>query len=266
MTVEDALMSPISFAMLSGAGVVNGRGENTNADNNQKVYIHQTYDLVLERLGGNEAGKGNLYAKLAQEVRNGASLIASKEAPIYGVVLDNAGAQKYFLSAISDEEIFYVEQGGSKLQRVQLSNRGLFTTDGETPIPATADIYFLIGGTSNVWDTSETADLQTVIDNNGSTLAERSYAGADLFQTAAGDTVRIDCYAVYGAGATEMQIDAETFAGYYYIEASTLFRDEATGEDFPAEFIIPRGKIQSNFTFTMANSGDPSESLMRMAA
>ena len=150
MTVEDALMSPISFAMLSGAGVVNGRGENTNADNNQKVYIHQTYDLVLERLGGNEAGKGNLYAKLAQEVRNGASLIASKEAPIYGVVLDNAGAQKYFLSAISDEEIFYVEQGGSKLQRVQLSNRGLFTTDGETPIPATADIYFLIGGTSNV--------------------------------------------------------------------------------------------------------------------
>lgn len=63
-----------------------------------------------------------------------------------------------------------------------------------------------------------------------------------------------------------MQIDAETFAGYYYIEASTLFRDEATGEDFPAEFIIPRGKIQSNFTFTMANSGDPSESLMRMAA
>ena len=26
----------------------------------------------------------------------------------------------------------------------------------------------------------------------------------------------------------------------------------------PAQFIIPRGKIQSNFTFTMANSGDPS--------
>jgi hypothetical protein len=37
-----------------------------------------------------------------------------------------------------------------------------------------------------------------------------------------------------------------------------LFRDEATGQDFPAEFVIPRGKIQSNFTFTMANSGDPS--------
>jgi len=26
----------------------------------------------------------------------------------------------------------------------------------------------------------------------------------------------------------------------------------------PAEFIIPNGKVQSNFTFTMASSGDPS--------
>ncbi len=59
-------------------------------------------------------------------------------------------------------------------------------------------------------------------------------------------------------GAQEIQIDAESFAGYYYIEADTLFRDEVTGQDLPAQFIIPRGKIQSNFTFTMANSGDPS--------
>jgi hypothetical protein len=26
----------------------------------------------------------------------------------------------------------------------------------------------------------------------------------------------------------------------------------------PAEFVIPNGKVQSNFTFTMASSGDPS--------
>jgi hypothetical protein len=28
--------------------------------------------------------------------------------------------------------------------------------------------------------------------------------------------------------------------------------------DWPAEFIIPSGKVQSNFTFTMAATGDPS--------
>ena len=26
----------------------------------------------------------------------------------------------------------------------------------------------------------------------------------------------------------------------------------------PAEFVIPNGKVQSNFTFSMASSGDPS--------
>ena len=44
----------------------------------------------------------------------------------------------------------------------------------------------------------------------------------------------------------------------YYLEASTLWRDQSTGDDYPAEFIIPNCKVQSNFTFTMAPTGDPS--------
>ena len=56
---------------------------------------------------------------------------------------------------------------------------------------------------------------------------------------------------------TEIQITADKFGGNYYLEASTLFRDQ-NGVDMPAEFIIPNCKIQSNFTFTMASSGDPS--------
>ena len=57
-----------------------------------------------------------------------------------------------------------------------------------------------------------------------------------------------------------MQIDIEPgkFGGNYYLEAETLFRDESTGRDDAAEFILPNCKIQSNFTFTMASSGDPS--------
>lgn len=69
--------------------------------------------------------------------------------------------------------------------------------------------------------------------------------------------VRIDYY-VKKVQVKEITVDAENFAGYYYIEADTLFRDEATGSDMPANFIIPRGKIQSNFTFTLASTGDPS--------
>lgn len=69
-----------------------------------------------------------------------------------------------------------------------------------------------------------------------------------------------------GSGVVMVDITPDKFAGSYYIEASTLFRDQATGRDDAAEFIIPNGKIQSNFTFTMAGSGDPSERLMRSAA
>lgn len=73
-----------------------------------------------------------------------------------------------------------------------------------------------------------------------------------------GKACRIDCYAIADAPVTTLTVDAENFGGTFYIEAETLFRDEATGQDFPATFIIPKGKIQGNFTFNMASTGDPS--------
>lgn len=60
------------------------------------------------------------------------------------------------------------------------------------------------------------------------------------------------------AKVSEIQIDAEKFAGYFYVEADTLFRRQATGEDLPANITLPNVKIQSNFTFSMASTGDPS--------
>ena len=70
--------------------------------------------------------------------------------------------------------------------------------------------------------------------------------------------VFVDFYVEKTAGVSEMTIDAGTFGGYYYVEASTLFRRESDGYDIPAEIIIPNVKIQSNFTFSMASTGDPS--------
>lgn len=72
-------------------------------------------------------------------------------------------------------------------------------------------------------------------------------------------TVFVDYYIVRkGSTVSELQIDAGNFAGYYYVEASTLFRRQSDGVDMPAEITFPNVKIQSNFTFTMASSGDPS--------
>lgn len=63
----------------------------------------------------------------------------------------------------------------------------------------------------------------------------------------------------------ELQINAEDFAGYFYVEADTLVRRQSDGRDLPAILTIPLVKIQSNFSITMASSGDPS-GLMRLAA
>ena len=59
------------------------------------------------------------------------------------------------------------------------------------------------------------------------------------------------------SGSYQIDIEPECFGGNFYIEADTLFRD-TNGADHAAQFIIPNGKIQSNFTLTMASSGDPS--------
>lgn len=80
------------------------------------------------------------------------------------------------------------------------------------------------------------------------------------------DTVFVDFYKEYTSDAIEITISADKFAGYYYLEASTLFRRESDGMDLPAEFIIPKAKIQSAFTFTMASSGDPSTFTFTMDA
>ena len=73
-----------------------------------------------------------------------------------------------------------------------------------------------------------------------------------------GDIVLVDYYVKRTGNVKQIDIEPDKFGGYFYIEASTLFRDEATGQDMPAEFIIPKAKVQSNFTFTMAATGDPS--------
>ena len=82
-----------------------------------------------------------------------------------------------------------------------------------------------------------------------------------------GKTVIVDYYVSRKSSTvSEIQIDAENFAGFYYVEAETLFRRQDTGVDMPAIITLPNVKIQSNFTFTMASYGDPSTFTFTMDA
>ena len=79
-------------------------------------------------------------------------------------------------------------------------------------------------------------------------------------------TVKLDFYLVMSSGVTEVEIKPSDFGGFFYVEAQTLFRREDTGLDMAAEIILPKVKVQSGFTFSMAASGDPSTFTFTMDA
>ena len=92
-----------------------------------------------------------------------------------------------------------------------------------------------------------------------------TYPSSDTYVPKKGEVVLVDYYTKRTSGAQQIEITPDSFGGNFYLEASTLFRD-TNGQDVPAEFIIPNCKIQSNFTFSMASSGDPSTFTFTMDA
>ena len=166
-----------------------------------------------------------------------------------------------------------------------LSGAGLFKgADSElVHVHQTATAYVSAEGEIDLTDALATADkidatapvFAVVAEEDGSLTGEVitglavDTAGKKLTggTTAANKTVFVDFYITKAsANVSELQIDAANFAGYYYVEASTLFRRQADGVDMPAEITLPNVKIQSNFTFSMASTGDPSTFTFTMDA
>lgn len=193
-TVEDALLSEIGFAILSGAGLFK-LGTGTGATGN-KAMVHTT-EIVYVETETDEDNNNNKVLKLEG--------CADTNAPIFVISYD----------------------------------KGSF-----------------VGTKVNV-----TAEKRTTENNKEYTVLALTDGVGDGI-----NTFFVDYYTAKDSGVTEIQIDAENFAGFYYVEASTLFRRESDGKDLPAEIVFPKVKIQSNFTFNMASSGDPSTFTFTMDA
>ena len=106
--------------------------------------------------------------------------------------------------------------------------------------------------------------LEPATPSGGSVTFSRK--GKASGQLTGAQTVMVDFYVKVESGAVEMTIEPDKFGGFYYLEASTLFRRQDNGQDMAAAFVIPKVKIQSNFTFSMASSGDPSTFTFTMDA
>lgn len=72
-----------------------------------------------------------------------------------------------------------------------------------------------------------------------------------------GERFLIDYYTEQYSANT-ITVEANRFAGFYKLEADTLWRRESDGQDVTAQFVIPKLKIKSNFELTMEATGDPS--------
>lgn len=197
--------------MLTGAGLANVK----NATADDTIKVHHTFDLPIQK-GGKVVIDSDLV--IYDQVED---IYVSDDAPIFGTILDNAGAGVVFCTLASSGE------------------RG----DGITGItPTFVDP-----------DNSDDKRVYHIADRQALTLDFGAQAAGYV-----GKTMRVDCYIEKKQMASEITIDAENFAGTYYVEADTLFREQSTAKDMPAIIVMPNVKIQSNFTFSMANSGDPS--------
>lgn len=237
--MEDALISPISFSILSGAGLI-------DASPDTPVFQHMTEttdDRVLQKsdvpLGPEDD------SSTADEI-----VIYLNNKPV-----DSADAGTMNQISANEDWIYVmaVDSFGDPTGEPYIAKRDGNEIDSET----------------NKWKISiSKAAISTL---NGRD-AERDYFvreeddGAKSWSELINSSVFVvDYYVAQTSNAQQIEITADKFGGNYYLEASTLFRNTA-GVDMPAEFIIPNCKIQSNFTFTMASSGDPSTFTFTMDA
>lgn len=172
--------------------------------------------------------------------------------PIGFAVLSGAGLFK-----AKDEQLVHVHATSSAVVDSDGTIDLTTALKGGESICAEAPIFVVEAEADN----SITGEVIDGLSVNGNKLE------GDTLKSKIGQAVFVDFYVTKkGSKVSELQIGAENFAGSYYVEASTLFREQATGKDLPAELTFPNVKIQSNMTFNLSASGDPSTFTFTMDA
>ena len=214
----DALLSPIGFSILSGAGLFKrGNGDDSSEEGSQSsrfevdlVHFH-TYGLA-PMVANNGALQIELDGMLAEYRNAGVEpKICIDDAPIYIMGVEGDGS----VTGVMYTGSMTLANGKSTGSKIRIAS-------------------------PNIIDGGEVTSI----------------AAVDVGKHQ--KTVMVDFYIdLPGKNVWEADITAETFGGNYYVEADTLFRD-TTGRDLAANLTFPNVKIQSNFTMTFAATGDPS--------
>ena len=234
-TMEDALISPIGLSILTGAGLIEA------GDNNKTIIQH-----ITEKVDYN-----SLEDKSTYDFKQGIWVtqpphIVANEPTIYVMVLDDHG------EVISEPYLFTVATTTTNDVTTPVSN-GKTGDEARYKIVPAFDTDFgeaVYGASGN----------SRVSYEDGKSEFKTPVTGTQI------KTYLVDYYTERTTDMMQINITPDKFGGTFYLEASTLWRDQGSGEDLPAEFIIPKCKVQSNFSFTLASSGDPSSFTFTMDA
>lgn len=212
----------------------------------------------------------------AQGGRGNTRLIAWEGEKTLTFTVEDALLSPLGLSVLSGAGLIKAKAGDGEKVYVHTTTTAVVGTDGKIDLTdalnstdsindkAPTFIVVLESDGSLTGETLEGTIVKTTGEEEG---AEERGTGFTVATEAAGKTVMVDYYVEkVSANVSEIQIDAENFAGYYYVEADTLFRRQSDGVDLPANITLPNVKIQSNFTFSMASTGDPSTFTFTMDA
>ena len=227
-TMEDALISPTGLMILSGAGLI-------EADAGDPIYVHTTETTDETVVSGTTL---DIYLK-EKPFSNG------KEDSIYVMLLKDGewNSEPYIATPVAGEwhqiEVTSGENKGEVSWSTEAADENEKVLDGTFYKITVQNIDKKEGGRGEAY--------------NPTSLNAKE--GGDPVAT--GDAVFVDYYVEKVGGAQQIDITPDKFGGYYYLEASTLFKNNA-GVDMPAEIIIPKCKVQSNFSFSMSGAGDPS--------
>lgn len=232
-TMEDALISPAGFMILSGAGLIEG----TEAD---PIPVH-TIETTDQFKYTDDSTAVEIYVK---------------EKPYVATTTTGEGAEAT-TAAVGKEDFVYVMAmvNGEIVSEPFVPARNWIPAETAETTGTYKGLWKITIPVNGVTEGTNTAGMTTPPQGLDTLNSDKPKNQLGYFNGV--DAVVVDYYTAKGKGAMQIDITPDKFGGNYYLEASTLFRN-TDGVDLPAEFIIPNCKIQSNFTFTMASSGDPS--------
>lgn len=235
-TFEDALISAQSFAMLSGANLIE----------NSRVAMHQQkrVEVVQREVQLDDKTAATVpVLDLTDLIPENGQVISAADANL----LDSTG--KFLYEGRGNIYVMELDADGQITRRFKVNQGGALKA--QPSVPTLSVIAKSKQGQPTTMNVTEKFQLVSAIAGASDTEVITGTNALD-----AGKIYMVDYYVLQPGSS--MTVTAGKFAGTYLIEANTLFRRQADGRDYPAQFTIPNGKISSAFTFTMAPTGDPS--------